>query len=99
MGKQAQRQAQHPHHFEPRPEAVLHPGKLLRSDILGGIVGDAVAQGGEGGDDQVVELDRCRVAGNHTGPKAINHALNHNIANGDKTLLQNTWYGDNSNLF
>ena len=70
-----QGQAQNPNQLQGGPEALLDSIQLLRPQVLGGIVGDTVAQGGEGGDNQVVQLHRSGVSGHHIRAEAIDNAL------------------------
>ena len=68
------------------------------AQILGSIVGYTVAQGREGGNDQVIEFDRCRVAGDHACAKTVDNPLDDDVPNRYKGLLQNTGDRDQSDL-
>ena len=65
----------------------MYPVHLLGADVLGSIVGDAVAQGGERGNDQVVQLNGSRVTGNDAGTKAVDDTLDDDVSDRDETLL------------
>ena len=60
-------------------------------------VAHAVGQGGKGGDNQVVELHSGGVAGNDAGAKAVDDALDDDIAHGHEALLQDTGHGNAGN--
>ena len=87
-------QADQPYHFQRRPEALLNPRQLARAQILGSIVGNAVADGGKRGDDQIVQLHRSGIARHNVRAEAVNDALDQDIAHGDEALLQNAGDGD-----
>ena len=89
-----QRQADQPHHFQRRPEAFLNSCQLARTQILGGIIGNAVTDGGKRSDDQIVQLHRSGIARHNVRAEAVDDALNQDIAHGDEALLQNAGDGD-----
>ena len=89
-----QRQANQPHHFQRRPEAFLNSCQLARTQILGGIIGNAVTDGGKRSDDQIVQLHRSGIARHNVRAEAVDDALNQDIAHGDEALLQNAGDGD-----
>ena len=61
---------------------------LARAEVLRGEVGDAVAQRRQRGDDHVIELDGGGVARHDCRAEAVDDALDHDIADGNKALLQ-----------
>ena len=89
-----ERQGEEPDHLEAGPEALRDAGQLSGTQVLGSVVGDAVGQGGEGGDHEVVELDGGGVTGHDAGPEAVDDALDHDIADGDEALLQDAGDGN-----
>lgn len=97
--QQEQGQAQKPHQLHPGPESGPHPGELLCADVLGGVVGHTVGQGGEGGDDQVVQLYSGGVARHNAGAKAVDAPLEDDVAHGDEALLEDAGDGNDGNFF
>ena len=71
---------------------------LAGADVLCGVVGNTIAQGGEGGDDQVVQLDGCGVTGHDGGAEAVDNALNDDVADGDEALLHDAGHRDDDQL-
>ncbi len=71
---------------------------MMGSQVLGRIIGNSVADGGEGGDDHVVQLHRRGIAGHDRGAEAVDDALDHDIAYGDKALLEDAGDGDDKDL-
>ena len=59
----------------------------MRAQILGGKVGDAVSDCGEGGNHHIVQLYGGGIASHDRRAEAVYYALDQNIADGDKTLL------------
>ena len=88
-----QRDAQGPDHPEPRGKALADAPGLFCAQVLGGEVGHTVAQRGKGGGHQIVQLDGRRIARHNGGAKAVDHALNDDVAHGDAALLQHTGDG------
>ena len=76
----------------------MHTVHLACAHVLGGVVGDAVAQGGKGGDDHVVQLDGGRVACNDAGTKGVDDALQDDVAHRDEALLQDAGHSHHSHL-
>ena len=60
--KQEKRNAEDEHHFQSRVETGMDPLFFPCAEILGGIVGDAVAQCCQAGDDQIIEFDGGRIS-------------------------------------
>ena len=60
----------------------------MGSQVLGRIIGNSVADGGEGGDDHVVQLHRRGIAGHDRGAEAVDDALDQDISHGNKALLE-----------
>ena len=89
--------AEKPHHFDACPEALPNPPPQACPQVLGGVVGNAVSQGGKGGGDQVIQLDCSRISRRDAYAAAVDHALDHDVANGDEALLQNAGDGDGRN--
>ena len=90
--------ADQPHQFDAGDVALAHPLGLGCAQVLAGVVGDAVGQGGERGDDQVVQLDRRRIAGDDAGAKAVDDALDDDVAHRHRALLQDAGHGDDRDL-
>ncbi len=61
---------------EARPDALVLPG----AQILGGVVGNAAAQRGQGGDEHIVQLGGRGKARDHAGTEGVDHALDDDIA-------------------
>ena len=76
----------------------MHTVHLAGTHVLGGVVGNAVAQSGEGGDDHIVQLDRCGVTGDDAGTKGVDDALQDDVAHRDEALLQDAGDGDHGHL-
>ena len=87
-----------PHQIAARTKARLDAVHLAGPHVLGGVVGNAVAQGGEGGDDHVVQLDGGRVACNDAGTKGVDDALQDDVAHRDEALLQDAGDGHHGDL-
>ncbi len=92
--KDAERNAQQPHHFQTCMKAFPDASVLAGAQILCRKVRNAVPDCGEGGNDQIIQLYCSRIACHDRGAEAIDHTLNHNISYGDKALLQNAGNGD-----
>ena len=84
-----QRHAQRPDEFDTSPKAGLDAIIFAGPEVLRRIVGNAVAERGQRRDDHVVELHRRRVACHDGRAEAVDDALDDDIADGDKALLQN----------
>ena len=69
------------------PVPLLHPFHLARADILGREAGEAVAQRCEARQRKGVQLHRRGITGHHSGAKAVDKALDEQVAHGDKALL------------
>ena len=70
--------------------------RLPSAQVLGGIVGDAVAEGGEGSDHQAVELDGSGVARHDRRAEGVDDSLDCDIAHGNKALLEDAGNGNDS---
>ncbi len=89
-----QREGEGPDHPDTCTKTFFNPRQLAGTDILGRVVGNPVAQRGEGGDNQVIQFDGSRVAGHDTRSKTVDHTLDDDVADGDEALLQDTWDRD-----
>ena len=88
------RQAEHPHEFQPGLEAAAHALHLARADVLRREVGYAVAQRRQRGNHEVVELDGGGVARHHARAERIDNALDDDIAHRNEALLQDARHGN-----
>ena len=88
-----QRNADQPHNANTGAKALLHTADLSGADILRGVVGHTVAKGRERGDHQIVQLYRGGIARNNSRAKAVDNALNDDVAHRDKALLQGAGNG------
>ena len=79
-----QRHAQRPDELDPSAEARFDAVKLCRAEILRRVVGNAVAERGKRRNNHVVELHRRGIARHDGGTKAVDDALDDDIADGDK---------------
>ena len=59
-----------------RLDTLILPG----TQILGGVVGNAAAQRGQGGDEHIVQLGGRGKARDHAGTEGVDHALDDDIA-------------------
>ncbi len=82
--------AQNPRNFYAGTAAFSDTAKLVGTQILGGEVGNSVSEGGEGCNDQIVDFYRGTVSGHDAGAEGVDDALNHDVANGNKALLEHT---------
>ena len=89
-----QRHAQRPDEFDTSPKAGLDAIIFAGPEVLRRIVGNAVAERGKGRDNHVVELHRRRVARHDGSSKAVDDALDDDVADGNKALLQDARNGD-----
>ena len=78
--KHTKRNTQAPHHFQARAEAFLDPSIFACPQILGGKIGDSVADGGKGSDDHIVELHRGAVACHDGSAETVDHALDDDVS-------------------
>ena len=83
-----QRHAQRPDEFDTSPKAGLDAIIFAGPEVLRRIVGNAVAERGKGRDNHVVELHRRRVACHDGRAEAVDDALDDDVADGNKALLQ-----------
>ena len=90
--------ADDPHQIAACAKALVHTVHLAGTHVLGGVVGDAVAQGGEGGDDHVVQLDGSGIACNDAGTEGVDDALQNDVAHRDEALLQDAGDGHHGHL-
>lgn len=88
---------QRPDELQPRTKALFDAGQLSRANVLRGIVGNAVSERGKRGNDEVIELHARGVARDDAGAEGVDHALQNNIADGNKALLQHTRNGNAQN--
>ena len=88
------RKGQKPDHFDTGPETLRDAGQFSGSQVLSGVVGNTVPQRRKGGDHQIVELDCSRITGHDARSEAVDHALQDDIADRNKALLQDTGNGD-----
>ncbi len=88
--QQRYRNAQKPHQLQPRPMSLLYPLQFSGAHILGGVIGNAVSNGGKRRDDQIVQLHRCTIACHNGAAVGIDDTLNHHVAHRNKHLLQHT---------
>ena len=72
----------------------MHPFLFACANVLGGIVAQAVGDGGNGSDGHVVQLDGCRIAAHSRRAEGIDHALDDDVADGDEALLEGTRNGN-----
>lgn len=72
---------------------------MAGAQVLGGKVGDAVANGGERCDHQVIELYGSSVAGGNADAKAVDAALDHHVSQGDEGLLQDAGNSNDGDPF
>ena len=72
--------------------------KLPCPDVLGGVVGYAVSNGGEAGQHQGIELHGGRVACHDRRAEAVDNTLNDDVAHRNEALLQNAGDGDHHNF-
>ena len=79
-----------PHKPDACAETVADAAELSRAEILCGEIGNTVAERRQRSDDQIIELDRRRIARCHGRAEIVDDALNDDIADRDKALLQNT---------
>ena len=89
-----QRDTQRPHKVQTRAEAAADAVRLLCAEVLRREVRNAVAQRHERRDDEVVQLDRRGIARHNGRAERIDDTLQHDIADGDEALLQDTRDGD-----
>ena len=69
----------------------MNPFVLTGSQILRGIIRDSVGQCGKGCNHKVIELDGCRIARYYRCTEAIDEALDNDVSDRNKALLQDTW--------
>ena len=55
--------------------------------VLGGVVGDSVANGGVGRDDHVIQLHRGCIAGHNATSESVDDTLDNDVAYRDEALL------------
>ena len=79
--------AEKPYQLQARPKPLFDAVRLSGPDILGGKIGNAVADGGQGGDYQIIQFDRGGVSGHNGGAEGIDDPLNENVPYGNKALL------------
>ena len=89
-----QRHAQRPDEFDTSPKAGLDAIIFAGPEVLRRIVGNTVAERGKGRDNHVVELHRRRVACHDGRAEAVDDALDDDVADGNKALLQDARNGD-----
>ena len=85
--------AQAPHQPPACPEALPDPPESCGPQVLGREIGYPVADGGKGGDHQVVQLHRRGISGGHTDPEAVYPALDQHVPHRDEGLLQDAGDG------
>ena len=71
----------------------------MGSQVLGRIIGNSVADGGEGGDDHVVQLHRGGIPRHDRGAEAVDDALDQDVSHGDEALLQDAGDGNHQDFF
>ena len=89
-----QRHTQRPDELDAHLETRFDTVKLRRAQILRRVVGNAVAERGEGRDDHIVELHRRGVARHDRRAEAVDDALDDDVADGNEALLQNARDGN-----
>ena len=65
----------------------MDPVVLACTVVLGGIIGDSVADGGVGRDDHVIQLHGGCVAGHNAASETVDDTLDNDIAYRDEALL------------
>ena len=83
----------------PCPKAFGNPFLFICAEVLSGEGGNAVGQGCHTGDGKGIQLLAGRKASNNGRAIAIDGRLHEKIPDGNKALLQNTWNGDDGNLY
>lgn len=71
----------------------------MRSEILGGEIGDAVADRGERCNDKIIQLHCGGVTCHNGGTESVDDTLDQNISDGNKALLQDARDGNDQNIF
>ena len=97
--KDTERDTEAPYHFKSCAEAFPDPGIFAGTNVLGCKIRDPVADGGKGCDNQAIQLYGGRIPCHDRGSESVDNTLNHDIAQGDKTLLQDTGHGNCQDLF
>ena len=92
--KQNKRQTKRPHKLDSGAESRFDTVVFLGAEVLRRKIGNTVSERRQRCDHHVVQLDRSGIPRHDCGTEAVDNALNRDITDRDKALLQNTRDGN-----